>query len=224
MYKPFAPDLSIDPRAKEDFEAGHNAFLPYPKWAESQLIAFRTVEEKIEFLERLAEEYRQLLFIGDAALCNCYVKSGYYASARALYWDYMETVHWLNWKIEELEKDQGQSKDMAQQRTKVNSAHLVLVYWYGMKALGLSIGHTQDKTRFAWLLHLITGKECNDINNSNFYKMLKKAPEIHKTAKNNIRDLGKARMAFENVPTFSDVLSMIDDDIRRVKNGEMYND
>jgi hypothetical protein len=222
IYKAFEPDLSIDPRAKEDYEAGHKLFLPYPKWVESQLNLYHTVEDKTEFLSMLIAKCKTNLFTGRSALCNCYLKSGYNAQFRAAYWDYSETLHWLNWKIGE--QRTGNKPDTMKQGREVSNAQLVLVYWFGIKALGVSMGHMQDKTRFAWLLHLLTGKECNDIDNSNFYKMLKKAPIIHKSAKANLRELEKARAAFEKIASLSDVLGEIDTVIRKVRNGELDND
>ncbi len=79
---------------------------------------------------------------------------------------------------------------------KLTNNQTVLLFYYGLKELGIEPRQTTDVTIVAKFIHLILGKEVSSISNSDFYKRLKKVPNFNKDRRL-IEDLKTIKPCFE---------------------------
>lgn len=91
-------------------------------------------------------------------------------------------------------------------------SQLVLLFWYFFKHNGLEPRVNIDVSPIAKFIHLIVGKEFDNASNSDYYKMLKKAPNFKNSEKSLIEDLEKIKKHFESVQLI-DIANYIGDEI-----------
>jgi hypothetical protein len=92
-----------------------------------------------------------------------------------------------------------------------SNSQLVLIFYYFFKYSGIEPRVSTDIAPIAKFLHLITGKEFSNTQNSDFYKKLSKAPN-HISDKSLIDDLNHIKPLFQKVE-LNEIVKMIDNEI-----------
>jgi len=92
-----------------------------------------------------------------------------------------------------------------------SNSQLVLIFYYFFKYSGIEPRVNTDIAPIAKFLHLITGKEFSNIQSSDFYKKLSKAPN-HVSDKSLIDDLNHIKPLFQKVE-LNEIVKMIDSEI-----------
>ncbi len=92
-----------------------------------------------------------------------------------------------------------------------SNSQLVLIFYYFFKYSGIEPRVNTDIAPIAKFLHLITGKEFSNTQNSDFYKKLSKAPN-HISDKSLIDDLNHIKPLFQKVE-LNEIVKMIDNEI-----------
>ncbi len=233
LYLEIDPLRITDPVQKAAFQVAMDAMIDYERVLLERLEFFITKKAKLEHLnktmsmldleiekheKRNNREGRQ----GNGAhqlVITLHFMVGF--TGDEIIWICRVAKTFIEKTIEEIENGESKKEDPTSAGSKIGigNTQLVLLFWYGMRSLGMQPGKDFDKSRFARVLHLITSKECNDIDDSDLYKKLRSAPEIHKTTINNLRELEKVKVKFEAIGTFSDVIEMIESDMLKIRNG-----
>jgi hypothetical protein len=105
-----------------------------------------------------------------------------------------------------------QSKDSPN----LTNSQLVLIYYYFFKQYGLEPRKDISVSPLARFIHLTTGKNFSEIQNSDVYKKLRDAPNF-KTDEELVKDLNVIRPLFAKCG-FNDILQSIDNEIDIAKN------
>ena len=95
------------------------------------------------------------------------------------------------------------------------TSQLVLIFYYGLKYLGIELRVNCDIAPAAKFIHLIVGKKVSLPSNSDIYKMLRKAPLV-KSDKLLVKDLIIVKKAFQQVG-LKEVVQSIDNEIDTAK-------
>lgn len=91
------------------------------------------------------------------------------------------------------------------------NSQLVLIFYYFFKYSGIELRRNTNIAPIAKFLHLITGKEFSNTQNSDFYKKLSKAPN-HIVDRSLIDDLNYIKPLFQKVQ-LNEIVKMIDNEI-----------
>jgi len=92
-----------------------------------------------------------------------------------------------------------------------SNSQQVLIFYYFFKHSGLEPRKNIDIAPIAKFIHLITGKDFNSVNNSDFYKKLKTIPNF-KSDKDLIKDLEIIKPLFAKVQ-LPEIVKMIENEI-----------
>jgi len=189
---PFTDDPDIqNPNWHFDFEA-----------IKTELAAIEAPTEKHKFLMNLLFDYSSKAYeIGE------------------IEHEYYESIGFVQWiKTELLRCEYTQKFETATSTPKAkpslgefSNSQLVLIFYYFFKYSGIKPRVNTDIAPIAKFLHLITGKEFSNTQNSDFYKKLSKAPN-HVCDKSLIDDLNHIKPLFQKVE-LNEIIKMIDNEI-----------
>lgn len=122
---------------------------------------------------------------------------------------------------EKLEPQENQSSPKANNVLgKFSNGQLVLIFYYFFESLGIKIRKDTDIAPIAKFMHLVLGKDFTNIQNSDLYKKLCKAPN-YLDDKNLITELNFIKKFFEKVG-LSEAVELIDFEIERCKKEIKY--
>lgn len=113
-------------------------------------------------------------------------------------------------QLDQFEIRSDLSQDVISSVNFTNSQN-VLIYYYFFKANGLEAPHNVTIASIAKFVHLITGKSFSKLDNSEFYKKLKTAPNFKKDA-GLIKDLEIIKPFFQKVELV-EIVKMIDNEL-----------
>jgi hypothetical protein len=123
------------------------------------------------------------------------------------------TIEWLRKKIEEIKAGDTQKAIAVSGH---NNSETVLIFYFGMLALGYAPRKAESVANFARFLHALTGKPIKSLDNSDFYDKMKVAPVVTKDPKRLLQYLQNVRLVFEQ-SGFKEPLTAIDQEIEQVK-------
>ena len=138
-------------------------------------------------------------------------------------------VNWVEYKrIKQVEKivaerlfnvhtglEQPESNTKNSSLSNFTNGQLVLIFYFFFKTNGLEIRTDIDAAPVAKFIHLVLGKELNEVASSDIYKKLLKAPNFTSDTQL-IKDLGVVKQLFNNVQLF-EVVKEIDIEIEIAK-------
>lgn len=228
-YKPFEPNFEGLPDfAKEDQTLGHQAFLRYPHEVERMIQSEYLLVNKIKLLKELKQNLNDVLYkpLGHRKylICNIYfVDSQLRGRGKPTengvptffigYWDYLESIHWLGWKIGQLEKQKelessiNPSKRECESRTqttKLSQSQIALIYAYEGETINknnqdsIAAKHGYSSTNSGHKLYLLFCKyhvvgERTARPNAETKKTLKNKINLFESVLSHLGDKGKAK-------------------------------
>lgn len=184
---PYTDDPEIqNPNLHFDFEA-----------IKTELATIEAPTEKHKFLMNLLFDYTAKAYEIDE------LEHEYYES--------IGLVHWIKTELSRCEYKPPMETPHTPRLGEYSNSQLVLIFYYFFKYSGIEPRVNTDIAPIAKFLHLITGKEFSNIQSSDFYKKLSKAPN-HVSDKSLIDDLNHIKPLFQKVE-LNEIVKMIDNEI-----------
>jgi hypothetical protein len=123
------------------------------------------------------------------------------------------TAEWLRKKIMELKEE---ANPVTREPAGYSNSETVLIFYFGMLALGYAPRKVDSVANFARFLHALTGKDLKTLDSSDFYDKLKIAPLVTKDPHRLLRYLQNVRSVFEKAG-FKEPIAAIDQEIIQTK-------
>jgi hypothetical protein len=212
-----------------DDKKGDLDILEYFNLLEKQIYSILTLktEETINQLQELGlEDYHLYLLIKHLVkhLKNVehheklkieFVGIVPYASKAEVYKDFLSGyADKLKAKIEDEGKQSPNSRSDKYIFDGYTKSGVALIFYYFFTHFGIEPRKGIDIAPIAKFIHLVLGKELTKIQNSDFYKLLRKTPDFNKAA--GLReDLINIKPLFEDVG-LNEVVKLIDEEINRL--------
>lgn len=182
----------------------------FPVWQKSYLFD-NNFEQKTTFLDVLELKFKGLQETDNIVLVKKFIER-----------KRKELIEEQNSTPQPLITDSNEEQETATTTTGVkprfgefSNSQLVLIFYYFFKYVGIEPRVSIDIAPIAKFLHLITGKEFSNVQSSDLYKKLSKAPN-HVSDKSLIIDLNRIKPLFQKVE-LNEIVKMIDNEIEQCR-------